>query len=339
MYEQYSMIDPAPDDTAAEETKTQQAPPETEHAPTQQPAAGTKYYEINEETARRSHEMMSMTDYKPGSATAEYQAAVDKAAALVERKKKAVSPFYYDKLNALLDRYARRLAQWTNDYNRNGASCPSVLVCGPANFPTKKKARQNAREESLWAEYREIQAILDKIKSIGTGPVDLADPHAREMLQDQLQKLQASLDTGNAMNAYYRKHKTMKGFPGLSDDAAAKMDESIGSSYSWVQKPMPDYELTSLRGKIKRAEARLAELDQRQEQQAQPAEGTKFDGGEIVRNLEADRLQILFDEKPDEATRAALKSNGFRWSPRYNAWQRQLTRNAEIAARRALGIE
>jgi len=55
--------------------------------------------------------------------------------------------------------------------------------------------------------------------------------------------------------------------------------------------------------------------------------------------LEADRLQILFDEKPDEETRAALKSNGFRWSPRYSAWQRQLTPNAEQAARRALGLD
>lgn len=71
----------------------------------------------------------------------------------------------------------------------------------------------------------------------------------------------------------------------------------------------------------------------------QPAESTKFSGGEIVHNLEADRLQILFDEKPDEETRAALKQNGFRWSPRYSAWQRQLTPNAEAAARRALCIE
>lgn len=338
MYEQYSMIDLAPDNTAAEKTKTQQVPPEPEQAPTQQPAAGAKYYEINEETARRANDMNSMRDYKPGSATAEYRAAVDTAAALVERRKKAVSPFYHDKLDALLDRYARRLAAYYNDYYRNEASCPSILISGGSNFPVNKKNRQNARRDTLMHEYNDIQGILDKIKSIGTGPVDLADPHAREMLQDQRQKLQASLDTGKAMNAYYRKHKTMKGFPALSDEDAAKMDESISSSYSWAQKPMPDYELTSLRGKIKRVEARLAELDQRQEQQAQPAEGTKFDGGEIVRNLEADRLQILFDEKPDEATRAALKSNGFRWSPRYNAWQRQLTRNAEIAARRVLGL-
>lgn len=102
--------------------------------------------------------------------------------------------------------------------------------------------------------------------------------------------------------------------------------------------PIPDYELTSLRGKIKRTQARLDELDKRTEQAQQPADNTKFPGGEIVRNTEADRLQIIFDEKPDDEQREALKQNGFRWSPRYGAWQRQLTRNAEIAARRALGL-
>ena len=35
---------------------------------------------------------------------------------------------------------------------------------------------------------------------------------------------------------------------------------------------------------------------------------------------------------PDEATREALKSNGFRWSPKAGAWQRQLTSNAYYAA-------
>ena len=296
------------------------------------------YYPINEDLARSANDANSMRDYKPGSAMAEYRRAVDHAADLVESQKKAVSPFYHDKLDALLDSYARRLAAYYNDYYRNEASCPSILVSGGSNFPMSKKNKQNSRRDALWQEYSDIQSILDKIRSVGTGAVDLADPHAREMLQEQLEKLKAKLDTGKAMNAYYRKHKTMKGFPGLSDEAAARMDENISGAYSFHQKPMPDYELTSLRGKIKRVEARLAELNQRQEQKQQPAENIKFDGGEIVRNLEADRLQIIFDEKPDEETRTALKGNGFRWSPRYNAWQRQLTDNAMYAAKKVLGI-
>ena len=68
-----------------------------------------KYYNIDEEIARRAHEMMSMRDYKPGSATEEYRVAIDEAAALVERKKQMVSPYYHQKLDSLLDAYARRL--------------------------------------------------------------------------------------------------------------------------------------------------------------------------------------------------------------------------------------
>ena len=127
----------------------------------------------------------------------------------------------------------------------------------------------------------------------------------------------------------------------LTAEAAAKLTASFADTQErcpWVKSPIPDYELTSLRGKIKRVQARLDELGKRAQQAEQPSDSTKFPGGEIVRNLEADRLQILFDEKPDEDTRAALKQNGFRWSPRYSAWQRQLTPNAEAAARRALGL-
>ena len=306
-------------------------------------APASRYYEIDETTARNAHYCVHMSDYKPGSATAEYRRAVDKAAALVETRKARVSPFYHDKLDALLDRYARRLAEWINAYNRNQASYPSQFISGAGGFNMKKHEKQMSREGTLWQEYDEIKSILHKIESVGTGAVDLTDPNAREMLTDQLQKLQKQLDNGKALNAYYRKHKTFQGFPGMTEEAAAKLTADFADTRQrcpWIEKPVPDYELTSLRGKIKRVQARLDELDKRaqQAQEDTSAGTTKFEGGEIVRNLDADRLQILFDDKPNEDTRAALKANGFRWSPRFGAWQRQLTRNAEIAARRALGL-
>lgn len=144
------------------------------------------YYEISEETARTAHSMVHMSDYKPGSATDGYRATVDEAAALVASKKAEVSPFYHDKLDALLDRYARRLAEWTNAYNRNQASYPSQFISGAGGYNMKKHNKQMAREDTLWKEYDEIKGILSKIKSVGTGPVDLADPHAREILTEQL---------------------------------------------------------------------------------------------------------------------------------------------------------
>ena len=130
MYEQTSMIGP----------QTAEAP-------------AVRYYEINEDTARNAHYCVHMSDYKPGSATAEYRCAVDKAAALVETKKAHVSPFYHDKLDALLDRYARRLAQWTNDYNRNQASYPSQFISGAGAYNMRKHEKQMSREGTLWNEY------------------------------------------------------------------------------------------------------------------------------------------------------------------------------------------
>lgn len=296
------------------------------------------YYEINEESARRANYMNSMRDYKPGSATAEYRSEVDKAAALVESQKQKVSPFYHDKLDGLLDRYARRLAVYYNDYYRNEAACPSILISGGSNFPVRKKEKQNSRRETLMHEYNEIQGILSKIKSVGTGPIDPTDPHAREMLTDRLQRLQSTLDRGKAMNAHYRKHKTMNGFPGMTDETAAEMDEAISHAPSFAQTPFPDFELASLRGKIKRTQENLSKLDGLEQHKDDAANTLEFDGGKLFLNMEQNRLQILFDEIPGDEIRSALKSHGFKWSRRNEAWQRQLTRNAIYDAKHILGI-
>lgn len=330
--------------TAEQEEQAEQAEQAEQPTPENRPETVPPYGSIDEETARNAHYCIHMGDYKPGSATASYRNSVNKAAQMVEQQKARVSAFYHDKLDALLNSYARRLAQWTNDYNRNQASYPSQFIAGAGNFNMRKHNRQMSREDSLWEEYRQIEAILDKIRSVGTGPVDLADPHAREMLTERLNSQRQMLEDAKTANAYYRKHKTLEGCPGLSEKNRAWLTRpgvfasGDGSPISQYGSPFPAYELASLRGKIERTEQRLAELDKREQQAAEPQTGTAFDGGQIVRNIDLNRLQILFDTIPDADTRAALKQNGFRWSPKNQAWQRQLTDNAERAARQVLRL-
>ena len=322
----------------AEQPEATTAEQAEQPTPENRPETVPTYYEISEETARNAHYCVHMSDYKPGSATASYRNSVNSAAKMVEQQKARVSAFYHDKLDALLNSYARRLAQWTNDYNRNQASYPSQFIAGAGNFNMRKHNRQMSREDSLWEGYRQIAAILDKIRSVGTGPVDLADPHAREMLTERLNSQRQMLENAKTANAYYRKHKTLKGCPGFTPKQAAALTAPDRFDIRVHGSPFPAYELASIRGKIERTEQRLAELDRREQQAAQPQTGTAFDGGQIVRNIDLNRLQILFDAIPDAGTRAALKQNGFRWSPKNQAWQRQLTDNAERAARSALGI-
>ncbi|MCD8355878.1 MAG: ssDNA-binding domain-containing protein [Clostridia bacterium] len=312
--------------------------PETEAA---EPEKNPLYYSIDETLARAAHNAMSFSDYVASSATTEYRGYVDKAAALVAKQKQKVSPFYHEKLDNLLNRYARRLADWTNAHNRNVASCPSILIAGGSNFPVNKKRRQNNRENRLWQEYKEIESLLDNIRSIGTGPIDLNDPHARELLTERLQKLQSEHETGKHMNAYWKKHGNFSGFPGMTKQEAAAQTAKlleIMERFPPYNRPYPAFHQASVRGKIERVKARLAELDKLEAAKAQPQQESAFSGGHIVRNAELNRLQIIFDGKPEAETRTALKSEGFRWSPKNKAWQRQLTKNAEHALNRLLEI-
>lgn len=275
-----------------------------------------QYYEINEQTARRANDVNSMSDYRPGSATEEYRAAVDKAAALVQARKAKISPYYHDKLDALLDRYARRLADYYNAYYRNESACPSILVCGGSNFPVRKKQKQNARRESLWQEYKEIDAILDKIRSVGTGAVDLTDPHARELLQDRLQQEQNALDYCKAANAYYRKHKTLRGYASLTDQQADALTDPDAFSVKLYGKPYGDFELSSLRGKIKRIQARLADLDKLQAAAQQPDNTTKFDGGRTGRSKEERTMENPITRAEHEEFRRRLEEENKRQDAR-----------------------
>ena len=65
----------------------------------------------------------------------------------------------------------------------------------------------------------------------------------------------------------------------------------------------------------------------------------RFDGFTVRFNYEDDRVQILFDEKPNPEMIEALKRNAFKWSPRFGAWQRQNTQNAQNAVCKVLNIK
>ena len=314
---------------AGSEPATQPITEQPAEAATQK-SSGAIYYPIDENTARRAHDMVSMSDYKAGSATAEYRAAVDKAAALVERCKASTSPYYHNKLDTLLDRYARRLADNINARNRNTASCPSVMIAGPANFPTRKKARQNAREDSLMREYQEIQHILHQIRTTGTGGIQSGDPEAVRQLEEKLARLEQDHAAMKAANSYYRKHKTLDGCPGLTPELARHVNSFRADGAA----PFSGYPMQLSLANIKRTRQRLEEM--KAAKSAAPVEQETPTGVVYREDPDAMRVQLVFSGKPDADTRALLKSNGFRWAPSVGAWQRQLTESGKAAARRVL---
>lgn len=295
-----------------------------------------KYYPINEDTARRAKEMMSFRDYIPGSATATYRSEVDKAVKIAEAQKAKTDPMYHDKIDSLLDAYARKLADNLNDSYRIGTMCPSVMISGGSNFPVKKKEKQNAAADRNMAEYQEIQKILDKIRGIGQGGISSDDPLSLIKLQKKLAQLEATQRTMKAVNAYYRKHKTLDGCTDISENMILKLKADMASTWHLEDKPFASFALSNNNANIKRTRERIAELEKRQTEAA--PEGWTFDGGTVEINTSLNRIQIFFDEKPSLDLRSELKSHGFRWAPSQNAWQRQLTDNAISAAKKVTGV-
>ena len=295
------------------------------------PETKTPYYTINEGAARRANDVNSYYDYKPGSATAEYRQMVDKAVEIGERQKKRVDPMYHEKIDSLVDTYARKLAENMNSSFSIEARVPSILITGGSNFPVRKKEKQNAARDRNMEEWNDIQGLLDKIRSTGMGGISADDPQAIQKLEAKLEKLQAAQETMKAVNAYYRKHKTLDGCPNLSAESIEKMKAEMSSQWHIEDKPYPSWALSNNNAEIRRIKGRIAELTKKQET---AYAGWEFDGGKVETNKEDNRLQIFFEEKPDEKTRETLKENGFRWSPKAGAWQRQLNDNAIYAADR-----
>lgn len=319
-------------------TQEQEMQPQTD-APEQREISmqtNVTYYPINETAARRAKDANSFYDYKPGSATTEYRHYVDEAVEVAARQKKRVDPMFHEKIDSLLDTYARKLAENMNKGYEIAGRVPSILIAGGSNFPVRKKEKQNAATDRNMEEYQEIQGLLDKIRSTGMGGISADDPQAVQKLQSKLAGLEQSQETMKTVNAYYRKYKTLDGCPHLSQENIEKLKAGMSSSWHLEDKPYPTWALSNNSAEIRRVKNRIADLSKKKEI---GYVGWEFVGGRVEANIEANRLQIFFDDKPDEATRTELKNNGFRWSPKAGTWQRQLTDNAYYAANYVKAIQ
>ena len=315
------------------------AAPEPEPAPeqpTKEPAASDYYYSINEGAARRAKEMNSYSDYKPGSATAEYRHYVDNAFEIAQAQKKRVDPMYHEKIDSLLDTYARKLAANMNHSFAIDARVPSILIAGGSNFPVRQKEKQNAARDSNMQEWQYIQGLLDKIRSTGMGGIRQDDPQAIPKLQKKLDELVKAQETMKAVNAYYRKHGTLDGCPHLSPDNIENLKADMASSWHYEKKPFQSWELSNNNAEIHRVRQRIESLTRAKET---VYVGWEFDGGHVEANREQSRLQVFFEDKPDADARQQLKEHGFRWAPSVGAWQRLLNGNAYYAADRISSIQ
>lgn len=377
-------------------------------------------FESLEQNARRAKEVSSFSDYKPGSATEEYrqycQHADEIAQHAKERLQNVGAPVERaEKIDYLLSLYKSKKLAWLNDIYANRARVPSVLITGPANFPCRKKEKQNAREDTLMEQNPDY--ILDKIRGIGRNSKTIYsdEKDAVERIKAKIESLKDAPDPYGNKSAEIRRLKERlfalapeefkEQQENITVNGVKTYDEIVAlwnsgrhykSDYISSYDPAPhwyfDLPLLFSNGKRNYKEIVSVEVDESGEnrvsfnlekrvtelipltathkynliigkisgsgnkavmyqylkgltpkvekastaeaQENKPAADTITINGEtaqIIRNKESMRLQLVFNGKPSEETRTALKSNGFRWSPSCTAWQRLLNGNSEFA--------
>lgn len=190
----------------------------------------------------------------------------------------------------------------------------SPMITGPAKFPwARNEKAQSAEQRRLEELIRWEERAIDRIErnlGLKESPISSDDPEAVQKLEAKLADL-------------VKNHEAMK--------AANRQARAKGNPA-----PHPPWALRNSNANIRRIKERIADLNAKAQDVTTEI---PFPGGSIVDNVEDNRVQIVFDAKPDEETRGKLKASGFRWAPSAGVWQRQRTANAMWAAKRIAGVE
>lgn len=294
-----------------------------------------KYFSINESSARTAHNLMSFSDYKEGSRTEAYKQYVDSAYDLADRVA-AKRPDEADRAYRLAERYSKKMAEYYNKDSSIGMMCPSILISGGGNFPVNKKKRQVAAWERNHEFFNYVQSILRKIEGIlyGKEIIKSDDERVVEKLEEKLEDMKNLQEQMKAANKAIRMKDTEAG-----NDQLREMGYSEAAIVE-LRKPdfcgrigYANYQLVNNNANIHRVEERLRKLKAVKEQGSSEKEYKAF---KAVENTEAMRYQIIFEGKPEAEIRDLLKSNGFKWAPSQDAWQRQITTNGKNAFERVI---
>ena len=133
-----------------------------------------------------------------------------------------------------------------------------------------------------------------KVKNIeNPSAISSDDPEAIRKLKEKLSKME----------------EKREGYKAFNKKARAAGEDTLDS-----------YVLTNLGGNIRRVKQRIEYLER---QKGKEYATVEKNGVTVEHNNELNRIQIFFPEIPAPEVRQRLKSNGFRWSPRAGAWQRQ----------------
>ena len=156
--------------------------------------------------------------------------------------------------------------------------------------------------------------------------IQSTDPKAVDMLKENLSHIKSNNEYMQKVNDHYKEHGTVVGCPGVDDETAEKLNSRVKDGQ---ETPYPGSFFKQNYETMRRLQSNIDRVEQKPETLFK---GWQFEGGKAVANLANNRLQLLFNEKPNEQQRNMLKQSGFKWAPTAEAWQRPLDPKTFAAA-------
>lgn len=245
------------------------------------------------------------------------------------------------------DEYIAEFKQHIRTVIARNSNVASAFVTGPARFNNRRNAKaNNAYDRAVsdlqeWRE-RKIKSILRAIEAAKT-PEQRNSEEWAKIEKDLLHTLSVIEKIDDGKCGGYSRSLFVNSITGKAETLARNGKADILERYLAIvtryneqhKKPA----ITARHKFWKLAEVLEKIKEQKEDRENRDSVEITCDSCTIVKNYGEDRLQLVFDGKPDYNTIRTLKANGFRWSPRFTAWQRQLTDNSYFAASRVTGVD
>lgn len=276
--------------------------------------------------AYRSHSGTSFSPEKRAeSVVNDYSAEVDSD--IVKIKSQGASD----------EQVARYLAGYTDklkSYLHSHSNVMSSMITGPANFPVARNQKRSNWADNHYNHFREWRTkVLNAYERYARKTAIAEGGGELGMARKKLESLEANRELEKEANKKIK--QALKDMVNIDDYLLG-----LG-----VQPHMLEYTMKwgfgscNTNANIRNTKKRIEELEAKAAKATNENKEIAFEGGKVLFNYEIDRIQIQHDAKPEPAVISNLKSNGFKWSPFYKAWQRQLTGNAIWATENLLKIK
>lgn len=238
-----------------------------------------------------------------------------------------------------ISNYKKYFSAWLSAHSR----CASSAITGGSGFNVRRAEKANASEHNRMMEFsdwreRALKAIAKKIED--NKPQSVKNSENWDRLRESILSSAATIHGINTgiergyskalfVSSIYQKVETYAKHGNVEIVSAAieeirKFNETMSVVITERHK---FFKLLEMAENVKSAKESNAERENSE---------IAIPGGKVVQNWKENRLQIIFDNKPDYDTIRELKKWGFKWAPSVAAWQRFNNNNSIFALKQII---